>query len=167
MISPLITRIDPEDTKKLQVQLVIQSVREFTIREWQRLEGTTGSSAVHKADTRRSVSLLHHFLLNICIRHLMLRGIDSIPFFSEEHMLFVELCQAPDVYDESSSSSEYVPHSTWETLEKDMPKYDPVERGFGELFAYTSSYWSTHLGAVEQEPLPSIARMGHSVARNQ
>ena len=46
-------------------------------------------------------------------------------------------------------SSEYDPSCTWEDWEKDMTRYDPKNRGFGQFFAYAASHWVDHFGGSQ------------------
>lgn len=40
-----------------------------------------------------------------------------------------------------------------------MIRYDPTDRGFGELFVYASCHWLEHFGAIAVEPLPGLENL--------
>lgn len=158
LIYPFITRIDFADTRKRQVQLVHQSVREFITREWPRLQGSGTLAAPDQVTSRCYAESLETFILNICIEYLLLEEIGSSDLFSEEQLAIDELPQEFDLFNDTESF-EYDPHCTWEVWEEQMIRYDPIERGFGEFFVYASSYWLKHFGAIESGPLPCLAKI--------
>ena len=104
----------------------------------------------------RSNKLLESFILDICVRYLLLSEIGDTPLFSENENLLEVLCQDPNIFEDNESSA-YDTQATWEALEDGLAKYDPTERGFGELFVYASSYWLKHYGHSEDASRPSIA----------
>ncbi|KAF2000799.1 hypothetical protein P154DRAFT_490976 [Amniculicola lignicola CBS 123094] len=158
LIHPFITRIDFADTRKRQVQLVHQSVREFIMRKWSHLQGTASSQALDQAISHHSMETLEAFILDICIKYLLLHEIGSSPLFSEEQIAIEELPQDADLFGDRESF-EYDRYCTWETWEENMIRYDPTERGFGEFFVYASSCWLKHFGATESELLLSLAEI--------
>ena len=97
--------------------------------------------------------------LNICIRYLLLHDIGSKPLFSEEQVAINELPQEYDLFSDNDEPNDYTPYCTWEAWEVDMIRYDPIERGFGELFVYASSQWIHHFGAISVERL--LPRLRH------
>ena len=76
--------------------------------------------------------------------------------FSEEQAAIEELPQESDIFNDDEEPTDYDPCCTWEAWEENMTRYDPTERGFGELFVYASCHWLEHFGAVTVEPLPGL-----------
>jgi ankyrin repeat protein len=155
LIHPFITRTDFADIEKRQVQLVHQSVREFTIRKWAPRHGSTTSSTLNQSITQYNIKYLEAFILDICVKYLLLAEIGSSPLFSEEQLAIDELPQDVDLFSDRASF-EYDPHCAWESWEENMIHYDPTERGFGGFFVYASSDWVKHFGAIESDLLPSL-----------
>ncbi|KAF2440432.1 hypothetical protein P171DRAFT_394849 [Karstenula rhodostoma CBS 690.94] len=158
LIHPFITRIDFSDTKKRQVQLVHQSVKEFVVRGEPRLQGFATLPAPDRAISRYHIDGLEAFILDLCIKYLLLEEIGSSNLFSDEQIAIDELPQEVDLFNDRESF-EYDPHCTWEVWEENMIRYDPNERGFGEFFVYASSHWLKHFGAIESGPLPCLAQI--------
>jgi NACHT domain len=151
LIHPFIARVDFSDVKKRQVRIIHQSVKEFILKEW-----TFPEDDDMILDQQR-VESLEGFVLNICIRYLLLEEIGNKKLFSEEQFAIAELPQEFDLFSDDEEPVEYDPYCSWETWEEDMIRYDPTERGFGEFFVYASCYWLEHFGVVTVEPLPSLA----------
>ncbi|KAJ5612711.1 hypothetical protein N7510_005905 [Penicillium lagena] len=154
IIHPFVACPDFCDLKKYQVRLVHQSVKEYIIQKW----------ASNNADLQRSAPIpgqcfekLEAFILDICIRYLLLDDIGERDLFSEELVAISELPQEVDLFTDSQESVEYNPYCTWEVWEEGMNHYDPTERGIGEFFVYASCHWLKHFGAIKVEPLPSLA----------
>jgi hypothetical protein len=158
LIHPFITRIDYADIRKRQVQLGHQSVREFIIRKWSCRRGSATSTAPDQTITHYNIKNLESFILDICIKYLLLHEIGSSSLFSEEQVAIDELPQDSDLFGERESI-EYDRYCTWESWEENMIRYDPTERGFGEFFVYASSHWLKHLGAIESGFLPSLTEI--------
>jgi hypothetical protein len=158
LIHPFIARIDFADIRKRQVQLVHQSVRGFIIRKWSHWQASASSPASDQAITHYSMKTLDAFILDICMKYLLLHEIGSSPLFSEEQVAIDELPQDVDLFGDRESF-EYDRYCTWETWEENMIRYDPTERGFGEFFVYASSHWLKHFGAIEGELLLSLAEI--------
>lgn len=158
LIHPFINRIDFTDVRKRQVQLVHQSVREYIVKKCSRRQAPATSITPDQSSTYNNSNNPEAFILELCIDYLMLDEIGSTPLFSEEQIAIDELPQDFDLFNDNEPF-EYDRHCTWEAWEEDMIRYDPTERGFGEFFVYASSYWLKHLGAVESEPLPLLAKI--------
>lgn len=153
LIHPFITRVDAEDTNKRQVQIIHQSVREFIEREHLGLAMTPDrATSGHRPHT------LESFILDLCIKYLLLDEIGRYDLFSEEQIAIEELPQESELFGEMKPV-EYDPYCRWEDWEADMIHYDPTERGFGDFFVYASSHWLDHFGAVETGPLPSLVQL--------
>jgi hypothetical protein len=157
LIYPFITRVDFTDLRKRQVRLVHQSVKEFVIRDWSYLKGFDTSTASSQVIAPR-IESLEAFMLDICIKYLLLEEVGSVPLFSEEQIAIDELPQEVDLFSDQKSF-EYDVTCTWEVWEEDMLCYDPTERGFGEFFVYASSHWLKHFGATEKGPFPRLAKL--------
>jgi hypothetical protein len=158
LIHPFITHADFKDVRKRQVQLVHQSVREFVIKEWPRLQSSATSTVLEHTSSQLHSGSLETFILDVCIRYLLLDEIGTSPLFSEEQLAIKELPQESDLFGETEAS-EYDRNCTWEAWEENMIRYDPTERGFGEFFVYASSHWPTHFSVIETGPLPSLANI--------
>jgi hypothetical protein len=158
LVYPYIARLDFSDLKKRQIQLIHQSVREFIIKEWtdQPCLQTPNSTTTDQALFHRCVERLESFILDICFKYLALDEIGTTKIFSAAQVAIEALPQDVDLFDEETPPAEYDPHCSWEDWEEDMIRYDPTERGFGELFTYASCHWVHHFGAVTVEPLPSL-----------
>lgn len=161
LIIPFISRVDFSDVTKRQVRLTHQSVKEFIIGEWttnrshQQLQDST-STETDQLICYQHFGSLEVFILDICIRYLLLNEIGNRDLFSQEQVAIAELPQESDLFNDDEGPVEYNPYCTWETWEEDMIRYDPTERGFGEFFVYASSHWLEHFGASTVEPLPSL-----------
>jgi hypothetical protein len=158
LIHPFINCIDFTDTRKRQVQLVHQSVREYIVQKCSHRQAPVTSITPDQSNTYDNSNNLEAFFLEICIDYLMLDEIGSTPLFSEEQIAIDELPQDFDLFNDTEPF-EYDRHCTWEAWEEDMIRYDPTERGFGEFFVYASSYWLKHLGSVENEHLSPLAKI--------
>ncbi|KAF2703360.1 hypothetical protein K504DRAFT_495505 [Pleomassaria siparia CBS 279.74] len=157
LIYPFITRVDFADLRKRQVRLVHQSVKEFVIRDWSYLKGFDTSTGSSQAIAPR-IESLEAFMLDICIKYLLLQEVGTVPLFSDEQIAIDELPQEVDLFSDRESF-EYNVECTWEVWEEDMTCYDPTERGFGEFFVYASSHWLKHFGATERGPFPRLAKL--------
>lgn len=156
LIHPFIARVDFSDVRKRQIRLIHQSVKEFIIKEWtSKGPASTTETDLMIFDPR--FESLEAFILDICIRYLLLDDIGNRNLFSEEQAAIIELPQEFDLFNDNEEPPEYDPYCTWERWEEDMILYDPTERGFGEFFVYASSHWIEHFGNVTVEPLPSLA----------
>jgi hypothetical protein len=133
-------------------------VREYIVKKCSRRQAPATSITPDQSSTYNNSNNPEAFILGLCIDYLMLDEIGSTPLFSEEQIAIDELPQDFDLFNDNEPF-EYDRHCTWEAWEEDMIRYDPTERGFGEFFVYASSYWLKHLGAVESEPLPLLAKI--------
>ncbi|OKL57502.1 hypothetical protein UA08_06898 [Talaromyces atroroseus] len=160
LIYPFIASVDFNDTKKRQVRLVHQSVKEFIIKEWTfnppYTEDPT-SEETEKLSLGEIVENLDAFILDICIRYLLLDEINNRSVFSEEQMAIAELPQEIDLFNDNEGPVNYDPYATWESWEENMIRYDPTERGLGEFFIYASCHWVEHFGVVPIEPRSGLA----------
>jgi hypothetical protein len=155
LIHPFISRLDFTDVGNRQVQLVHQSVREFVVRESPRLRDLVSPSGPASKFMKNDGEDSEAFILDVCVRYLLLKNIGSTPLFSAEQIAIDELPQDIDLFDDRKPF-EYDHYCTWEEWEEDMIRYDPAERGFGEFFVYASSYWLKHFGAISKGPLPCL-----------
>lgn len=160
LIHPFIACVDFSNLRKCQVQLTHQSVKEFITREWTPNKPDRQGSALTETDNMlldRRVESLEAFILDICIRYLLLDDIGNRDLFSEEQMAIAELPQEVDLFNDDEESVEYDPYCTWESWEEKMIRFDPTNRGFGEFFVYASCHWLEHFGATAVEHLPGLA----------
>jgi hypothetical protein len=106
--------------------------------------------------TEQRLEDLNAFILDICIRYLLLDDIDQRSLFSEEQMAIAELPQDDDLFDDNKEPVQYDPYCTWESWEENMIRYDPTERGFGEFFVYASCHWLEYFGSITVNGLPKL-----------
>lgn len=164
LIQPFVSRVDLIDVKKRQVRLVHQSVKEWIIDYW-----VPGLSPVrnaapfitpNEAATRRRLESLESHMLDICVRYLLLDEINSINLFSEEQVAVQNLPQTSDLFGSVGEGPiDYDVNCSWEAWEEGMIRYDPIERGLGELFVYASCHWIDHYGAISLDPFPDLRRI--------
>ncbi|KAK3897898.1 hypothetical protein C8A05DRAFT_38527 [Staphylotrichum tortipilum] len=161
LIYPFVSRVDFNDVRKRQVKLVHQSVKEFVLLHFgpdrsgpQR--PATASPLLITSDrvlVRQCTERLEACMLELCIRYLLLRDIGEVSLFSPEHLAMEELPQEWDLFSDTDEVNDFDLYCPWEVLEQNMLRYDPTERGFGELFVYASCHWIEHFGAVSSESL--------------
>lgn len=160
LIQPFVAHVDFDDLKKRQVRLVHQSVKEFIVREWASnrpgLQGPAISTATDQGLIHQRTGSLEAGILDICIRYLLLDDFGCTDLFSEEQVAIEELPQESDLFNNDEEPTDYDPRCTWEAWEENMIRYDPTDRGFGELFVYASCHWLEHFGAITVEPLPGL-----------
>ena len=164
LVHPFIGQIDYSDVGKRQIRLVHHSVKEFIIRDWSSLQDFTTLTAFARKDTKKQIESPEAFILDVCIRYLLLDEIGSTRLFSEEQLAINELPQEADLF-EDAHSTEYDPHCTWEVWEEDMIRFDPTERGLGEFFVYAGesldrtlqqhSEWKSPTLRGDREPMSS------------
>ena len=157
LIRPFLFEIDPSNLKMRQVLLAHESFRKFIVDHSSIEQQTKTHSAPKKRlTTREPAESLQSYMLDICVRYLLLDEIDELDLFSEKQVALQHLPLTSSHDDEGST--DYDVNCTWEVWEKDMVRYDPAERGFGEFFVYASSYWVHHYGKVTSGPrLPDLA----------
>lgn len=161
LIQPFVAGIDFNDLKKRQVIFVHQSAREFVLNELAlsrpRLGGVERFASAGEQTTAPPVaSSLENNIFNICVRYLLLDEINHNSLFSDEQIAIEELPQSLDLFSDDNVTAAYTDDWSWENLEEGLPRYDPADRGFGELFVYASSHWINHFGSVTAEPLPDL-----------
>ena len=153
LIHPFVASPDYAELRKPQVRLTHQSVKDWVDKQ-----------PIPKGSTLKETDQMDHtsktpdaFMLDICMRYLLLDDIGNKDLLSEEQAAFAELPQISELSCNDEESPEYDPKCTWESWEDDMAKFDPVDRGFGEFFVYASCHWVDHYGCITVEPLPSLA----------
>ncbi|PVH67620.1 hypothetical protein DL98DRAFT_443182 [Cadophora sp. DSE1049] len=160
LIQPFVAHVNVGDVKKRQVKLVHQSVKEFIIRDMPSnrpdLQDPAISRTTYQGLIHQRTGSLEAGLLDICIKYLLLDDFGRTDLFSEEQVAIEELPQEFDLFSNDEESTDYDPHCTWETWEENMIRYDPTDRGFGELFIYASCHWIEHYGAIVAEHHPNL-----------
>lgn len=163
LIHPFVARVDFEDVRRRQVRLVHQSVKEFVISQYaptgSRLEHCRGPRPSGQALIDLHIESLEIYMTDLCVRYLLLDEIGARDLFSEEQLAIEALPQNVDLFESDDEAVDYTTDCTWEAWEEGMIRYDPTERGFGELFVYASSQWLHHFGAVTIDPLPELERI--------
>ncbi|KAF7591584.1 hypothetical protein BBP40_001332 [Aspergillus hancockii] len=148
LIQPFIARVDFTDVKKRQVRLIHQSVKEFIIKEWTPnppYELGPPLAKTHQINASQRLEDLEAFILDICIRYLLLDGIGNVDLFSEEQVAIAELPQESNLFSDNEEPVEYDPYCTWESWEENMIRYDPTDRGFDKL---AQEQWGNELLCV-------------------
>ncbi|EEA22900.1 hypothetical protein TMatcc_001762 [Talaromyces marneffei ATCC 18224] len=148
-IGSFIMPSDFKDPKKRQVQLAHQSVKEF-------IKQHAPSEGKNLKDNQQDAENLETFMLETCVRYLLLEEIGTKTLFSEEQAAIEVLPQGDDLFGDIHDTAEYDKHCTWETWEENMIPYDPSDRGFGEFFVYASCYWPEHFGRTASDSSPSL-----------
>ncbi|KAK1139007.1 hypothetical protein N8T08_001586 [Aspergillus melleus] len=133
LIHPFVTRVDFSDLMEPQVRLTHQSVKEFFRTGCFQSRPCLRDLALNNADHRslgQGDESLEAFMLDICVRYLLLEEIGTRDLFSEEQVAIAELPQGVDLFDDDEKPVDYNPYCTWESWEEDMIRYDPTDRGF-------------------------------------
>nr|XP_023908622.1 uncharacterized protein LOC112020296 [Quercus suber]POF15586.1 hypothetical protein CFP56_48780 [Quercus suber] len=161
LIHPFIGRIDLDNVKKPQLRLVHQSVKEYVSTNRMVHQLTLSDSTIRTANVEtlvdQSIDSPETLILETCMRYILLKDVDQIPIFTDVQLAIEELPQAVDLFTDRDEVVRYDPYCTWEVWEENMIRYDPVERGLGELFVYASCHWLEHYGAITIEPFPDLA----------
>ncbi len=166
LIYPFVSRVDFNDVRKRQVKLVHQSVKEFVLLHFgPDRSGPQRPAAASplfitsdRALVRQRTERLEANILELCIQYLLLHEIREMPLFSPELLIMEELPQEWDLFGDTDEVNDVDLSSSWEVWEQNRLRYDPGERGFGELFVYASCHWIEHFGAVSCESLlPALA----------
>lgn len=159
LIQPFVASVDFSDLKKRQVILVHQSVKEFIMNGWassrrglQNVEKLPGSKTAAPPNTLR----LDRSIFDICVRYLLLDEINDVPLFSDEQFAIEELPKDLDLFSDDNDAAAYNADCSWENWEEGMIRYDPADRGLGELFVYASCHWISHFRSITAEPLPDL-----------
>lgn len=153
LIYPFIASPDYDQLRKHQLRLTHHSVKEWLSEQPDSKE--SGSKVIHQ--TNYAPKHIESFMLDICVKYLLLDEIGQIELFSEEQAALGELPQLRSAASDDNLPREYDPNCTWEYWEEDMARFDPVDRGLGELFVYASCHWVDHFGCVPAEYLPSLS----------
>lgn len=147
LIQPFVAHADFSDLRKHQVRLVHQSIKEFIIRKWASNRpdllslAISTQAAIDQALVQQRTDSLEASILDVCIRYLLLDHIGDTDLLSEEHV-------AIEVLPKISTYLTTMTNQKNEAWEGNMIHYDPIERGFGELFVYASCHWIEHFGAI-------------------
>ncbi|KAK4904525.1 hypothetical protein LTR66_017895 [Elasticomyces elasticus] len=145
LIYPFIASPDYDQLRKHQLRLTHHSVKEWLSEQPDSKE--SGSKVIHQ--TNYAPKHIESFMLDICVKYLLLDEIGQIELFPEEQAAFVELPQLRSTASDDDLPREYDPNCTWEYFEEDMARFDPVDRGLGELFVYASCHWTSKLDSTE------------------
>ncbi|KAG7110530.1 L-rhamnonate dehydratase like protein [Verticillium longisporum] len=96
-------------------------------------------------------------MLSICATYLLLDDIDDLDLFTESQK---QAAAAPDgsLPNNPCLDDEDEDHEPAMSVYEDR-FFDPVDQGFGPLFAYTASFWTSHLQSAPAEFLPSIDQL--------
>lgn len=160
LISPFVSRLDFNDLRKRQVQLVHQSVKEFILLLFgpdqcgpQNPAASAPLPTLSQEIVQRRTESLEASVLDICIRYLLLRDIGEVALFSPEYLAIEELPQDTSLFRDDDEVNDFDMTCSWEAWEQKMIRYDPTERGFGELFVFAFCYFTEYFGAVSADLL--------------
>ncbi|KAJ5353544.1 hypothetical protein N7541_006108 [Penicillium brevicompactum] len=145
LIYPFIASPDYDQLRKHQLRLTHHSVKEWLSEQPDSKE--SGSKVIHQ--TNYAPKHIESFMLDICVKYLLLDEIGQIELFSEEQAALGELPRLQITASDADLPREYDPNCTWEYFEEDMARFDPVDRGLGELFVYASCHWTSKLDSTE------------------
>ena len=91
--------------------------------------------------------LIHSSLLAQACCH----DIGKVILFSPEDLAMEELPQESNLFRDDDEVNNYDHYCLWEAWEENMIRYDPTERGFSELFVFTSYYFTKYFDAVSTD----------------
>ncbi|CAG7946278.1 unnamed protein product [Penicillium salamii] len=159
LIRPFVLQVDSTDLKKHQVRLSHQSVNDFVLERWALFPHLRGlaPSEHDPRDLDPRFGRANEFMLNLCIRYLLLAEIDDRPLLESQQSAISEL--PGFVYGSSDSDYGEEDSSSQDDSGDDMNCFDPAEHGFGHFFVYASCYWLIHLKTVTKEYLPGLCHV--------
>ncbi|KAM0576731.1 hypothetical protein ACHAO2_006025 [Verticillium nonalfalfae] len=96
-------------------------------------------------------------MLRICATYLLLDEFGDLELFNDSQK---QAAAIPDgsLLNSPCPDDEDKNHEPAMSVNEDR-FFDPVEQGFGPLFAYTASFWTSHLQSAPAESLPSIDQL--------
>lgn len=152
LLQPFIVCISDEDPAKSYVRLAHESIRELILEsspsKWEHLSNKLKSTNTEYAS--RPIELEAN-ILALCVEYLMLDEIDQKDLFSE------------DETDVSHFPFYGFPLNDTNLDDTDPIYYDPLVRGFGGFFAYSSCFWMEHFRHVTAEsscpPISTIVKL--------
>lgn len=151
LIRPFVAHIDFRDVKKRQVRLLHLSVKDFVTQSLASL------GMPHTPSAECCAEMLEAELMNTCVRYLLLDEVGQRHLFSDEQLAIEALPQEVDLFNDDSEPNNYTANCSWDEWEETMIRYDPTERGFGELFVYASCYWVEHWSVITRPSLVELA----------
>ncbi|KAK9434875.1 NACHT domain protein [Metarhizium brunneum] len=151
LIRPFVAHIDFGDVKKRQVRLLHLSVKDFVT------QSLASSGMPHTPSAECCAEMLEAELMNTCVRYLLLDEVGQRHLFSDEQLAIEALPQEVDLFNDDSEPNNYTANCSWDEWEETMIRYDPTERGFGELFVYASCYWVEHWSVITTPSLVELA----------
>ncbi|EXV04769.1 hypothetical protein X797_002451 [Metarhizium robertsii] len=151
LIRPFVAHIDFGDVKKRQVRLLHLSVKDFVTKS------LASSGMPHTPSAECCAEMLEAELMNACVRYLLLDEVGQRHLFSDEQLAIEALPQEVDLFNDDSEPNNYTANCSWDEWEETMIRYDPTERGFGELFVYASCYWVEHWSVITRPSLVELA----------
>lgn len=104
LIHPFIAWVDFSDVKKCQIWLTHQSVKKFIIKEWTSNQPHLQGPALQETDQMildQHLGSLEAFILDICIRYLLLDDIGNRDLFSDEQVAITELPQEFNLFSDN------------------------------------------------------------------
>ncbi|CAG8407488.1 unnamed protein product [Penicillium salamii] len=166
LIRPFVLQVDSADLKKHQVRLSHQSVNDFVLERWAlfpHLRGLTPSKH-NPRDLDPRFGKSNEFMLNLCIRYLLLAEIDERPLLEPQESAISEL--PGFVYGSSDSDDGEEDSDSQDDSGDDINCFDPADRGFGQFFIYASCHWLIHLKTVTKEYLPDLCHVERLCQKN-
>lgn len=152
LVLPFVSISDAEGVYEQRVQVVHQSVKEYVLQRFQ-----SGTFELRMPTmTSGGKPQLEFFMLQLCIKYLLLDEIAEVELFSIEQKAVDELPQQMDLFGDDVGAASYTEDCTWDEWEQTMTRYDPMERGFGGFFVYASCCWTDHFSAISDVDLPLL-----------
>ncbi|CAG8948400.1 unnamed protein product [Penicillium salamii] len=166
LIRPFVLQVDSTDLKKHQVRLSHQSVNDFVLERWALFPHLRGlvPSKHDPRDLDPRFGKANEFMLNLCIRYLLLAEIDRRPLLEPLESAISEL--PGFVYGSSDSDDGEEDSDSQDESGDDINCFDPADRGFGQFFIYASCYWLIHLETVTKEYLPDLCHVERLCKKN-
>ncbi|PYH63544.1 LOG family protein [Aspergillus vadensis CBS 113365] len=139
----------------IAIQLIDKSLQDLIKKNWATKYSNTEGPHYSGDDGQRFESP-EALILDICVRYLLLDEIGVEFVFSEEQIAISELPPESDLFNDEKGPVKYDFHCSWEAWEENMTRFNPAERGLGEVFVYASCYWPVFFGRVTAEGLPNL-----------
>ncbi|KAG9255094.1 wd-repeat protein [Emericellopsis atlantica] len=155
---PFVAGIDYETRSARQIRLMHQSVREMVLQaapsQWAHLRASSaGQGAVHVRscqrlhDRQQRQLELHGQAVRACVRYCLMADLENLTLFTEEECQTQALDEMPGacVFEDEHEMDGDPVQGGASGPDAEEHFFNPSDRGFGELFTYSSCYWLHHL----------------------
>ncbi|RYO93560.1 hypothetical protein DL766_003932 [Monosporascus sp. MC13-8B] len=156
LLQPLLGQVDVKDPKKYQLRLVHQSLRELILqsepRKWSHIDRDNGKRPELAREQRQKD--LEAVLLRLSVQYLSSEEFKHTDLFSSEQKAVQVLEELPGigVLDEEETDPQ-VDRTDGST---EPATFDPSDRGFGELYAYSACFWLDHFNGASSGSLATL-----------